>query len=435
MKRFFYLLRLSGASAWNRRGTLALVILSVIFSTMLLLGIEKVRTQVKENFIQALSGTDLIVGAKTGEIQLILFSIFHLGELPASITYNSAENLAKIKDVAWSIPLSIGDSHKGYPVVATTESFYAHYQYSLGKKIALHSGHEPKELFDVCLGSEVARNLGYQLGTKIVLSHGLEEHDEHGRANGAGQEVHDDHGAFPFTVTGILKPTGTPIDRSIYTNLGAIEALHLGWVGGVPVPDLKISPKDLDKFDLRPKKLTCVLLGLKHKSSIFRVKQEIEGQKDEALMAAIPSVVMDEIWRMIGTSEKILLLISAFVTMTGLASLAAVILAGLGERRRELAILRSVGARPLDILTLLLSEGLLLVLAGVFLGTLILYALIAILAPTLVDKYGLFFYLDFPTVNEWYFILGICFAGCLTSLIPAMRAYRLSLADGLNVTV
>ncbi|MBQ7739487.1 MAG: ABC transporter permease [Desulfovibrionaceae bacterium] len=436
---------------------MGLVILSVVFSTMLLLGIEKARTQIKENFIQALSGTDLVVGSKTGEIQLILFSIFHLGELPASIDYSSAEALIQNKDVAWTIPLSMGDSHRGYPVVATNESFYDHYQYSLGKKIALVSGKAPEGLFDVCLGSEVARNLGYNLGTKIVLSHGLDSNKDdpttinysshaekelndpgHAASHEAGEHGHGGHHAhdqFPFTVTGILAPTGTPIDRSIYVQLGAIEAIHIGWVSGVQVSDIKVTAKDLDRFDLHPKKLTCVLVGLKHKHLIFRVKQEIEATKDEPLIATIPSVVMDEIWRMIGTSERILLLISAFVTMTGLASLAAVILAGLGERRRELAILRSVGARPLDILTLLLSEGLLLVLTGVILGTLILYALIGILAPALVDKYGILFHLDFPTVNEWYFILGICIAGCLASLIPAIRAYKFSLSDGLNVTV
>ncbi|MBQ7585519.1 MAG: ABC transporter permease [Desulfovibrionaceae bacterium] len=431
MKRFWFLVRLAESSAWNRRGTLTLVVLSVILSTMLLLGIEKVRTQIKENFVQAVSGTDLVIGPKGGDLNLMLLAIFHLGEPSTNISAKSLEMIKNDSKVAWVVPISLGDSYEGFPVVATSEAFYEHYRYRLREKLSFSKGELPKDLFEVALGAEVAESLGLKTGDLLTLTHGMGKGHHHHHHH----EEHVEHQEFPFKVAGILSPTGTPVDRSIYAKLEALEAIHIPFRSGVSLPQVKFGPEQLANFDLTPRHYTAALVGLKQKTTLLRFKREIDNFKDEPLLGVIPAVAMDKIWDLIGSGERVLLLISSLVTITGLASLAAVILAGLGERRRELAILRSVGARPLDILTLLLSEGLLLVGCGVFFGLIILYALMALLAPILVNKYGLFLNLGFPTLEEWIIIGGILTAGVLTSLIPAVRAYRLSLSDGLNVTV
>ena len=472
MGRIIYLISLAGRSAYNRRGTLSLVILAVIFSTMLLLGIEKVRTQLKENFVQAVSGTDLIVGPKGGDLNLVLFAIFHLGDQPTNISMQSVQKLAHRSDVDWVVPISLGDSHAGYPVVATTKEFYEHYRFRGTEKISFAQGKLPQDLFDITLGSEVAKNLGYSLGQKLFLSHGLNSeadelhHEEanlanHRHAHEHGHEhatVHEQtqehadtheheheqaripehshgHKEFAFTVTGILHPTGTPVDRSLYVRLEALEAIHIPHRLGSHTLHMQFTKELLKNFDLTPKNVTATLVGLKDKHSILSVKREIDDNKEDPLLAVIPGVVMDKIWDFLGNGEKILLLISSLVTITGLASLAAVILAGLGERRRELAILRSVGARPSDIIILLLSEGFLLVLSGIIIGTICLYGIIALLTPYIANRYGIFLNIDLLSINEWLIIAGISFAGILTSLIPAIRAYHLSLSDGLNVTV
>ncbi|MDR1936220.1 MAG: ABC transporter permease [Candidatus Accumulibacter sp.] len=423
MSRFFHLLFLAGKSAWNRRATLALVVFSIAVSTTLLLGIERLRTQIRENFVQAVSGTDLVIGARGGNIQLILYAVFHLGGATNNMGWNSAQEIAKRAEVAWAIPISLGDSHNGYPVVATTEDFFEYYRFQGGRPIELAQGKAFEAIFDVVAGAEAARNLGYAPGQKLVLSHG-------------GSSAHlAKHTDKPFTITGVLAPTGTPVDRSFYISLAAMEAIHLNWQGGAPIPGLKIRPEQVTKFNLQPKSITALLVGLKRRSQVFALQREINEWKAEPLTGVMPGVAMDQIWQMLNVGERALLFVSALVTVSGLAGLASAILAGLGERRRELAILRSAGARPMDILILLACEGVLLISAGMLCGLALLVALLVFLAPVLADSYGVFLRLSPPKAGEWLLLGSICLAGFLTSLIPALRAYRMSLSNGLTVSV
>lgn len=422
MRRFSQLLRLAGKSAWNRRGTLILVVFSIALSTTLLLGIEKLRTQIREGFAQSVSGTDLVVGARGGNIQLILYAIFHLGGATNNMGWDSAREIAGNSEVAWAIPISLGDSHRGYPVVATTDDFFEHYRFRSDRRVVLAEGRRLEALFDVVIGAEVAKKLGYSLGQKMVLSHGssgtrLAEHDE-----------------MPFVVAGVIAPTGTPVDRSLFIGLPAMEAIHINWRSGAPIPGVRITPEQVARFRLEPRSITAMLVGLKKRSHVFALQRAINEWKSEPLMGVMPGVVMDQIWDMLNTGERALLLISMLVTATGLAGLAAVILAGLGERRRELAILRSVGARPLDILVLTACEGGLLVIAGIVCGLSALYVLVAVASPFVASHYGVFIRLSPPEAGEWALLGGICLAGLVASLIPARRAYRMSLADGLTVS-
>ena len=423
MARFCYVLFLAGKSAWNRRGTLLLVVFSIALSTTLLLGIEKLRTQIRESFVQAVSGTDLVVGARGGNIQLMLYAIFHLGGATNNMGWRSAREIAERPEVAWTIPISLGDSHKGYPVVATTTGFFLHYRFRGGRELALTQGKVFTSVFDVVVGAEAAKNLGYAVGQKLVLSHG------------SGGTRLTEHADKPFVVSGILAPTGTPVDRSLYIGLDAMEAIHLNWRGGAPMPNLRITPEQVAKFDLEPKSITALLVGLKKRGQVFAVQRAINEWKSEPLMGVMPGVAMDQIWSMVGAGEQALLFVSALVTVAGLAGLAAAILAGLGERRRELAILRSAGARPMHILLLLACEGFLLVAAGATRGVMALILLIAALGPVLADMYGIFIYLSPPDSGEWLLLGCVCLAGLLASLVPALRAYRMSLSDGLTVAI
>jgi putative ABC transport system permease protein len=422
VRRFFYLASLARKSAWNRRGTLALVVLCIALSTLLLLGIERIRGQIRENFVQAVSGVDLVAGARGGGIQLMLYAVFHLGGATNNMGWESAQRIAAHRDVAWTIPLSLGDSHKGHPVVATVPDFFDHYRFRGGERVEFAEGRAFDALFDVVIGAEVARKLGYRLGSPLVLSHGNSE---------MMLAEHDDK---PFAVTGILAPTGTPVDRALYISLAAMEAIHLDWQGGVPIPGFRVRADQAGKFDLTPKSITALLVGLKSRSRVFALQREIGAWKEEALMGVMPGVAMDDLWRMLDTGERALLLVSALVTLTGLAGLASAILAGLGERRRELAILRSAGARPLDILFLLACEGVLLVSAGIALGLVCLIFLFLGIGPMLAGRYGIVLYFSWPGREEWLLLGGIVAAGFLTSLVPAWRAYRISLSDGLTLS-
>ena len=420
MGHFGYLWQLACKSAWNRRGTLLLIVLSIALSTTLLLGIEKLRRQVRENFVQAVSGLDLVVGARGSSLQLVLYAVFHLGRATNNMGYDEALAIARKPEVAFTIPISLGDTHRDFPVVATSDAFYEKFRFRQGLALCMAKGKRPQKLFDVVLGAEVARSLGYGLGTKIILSHGQ------------GGSAQAEHTQTPFTVCGVLAGTGTPVDRSLYISLPAMEAIHLNWQKGFQ-ENRELDAQSLAR--LKPRAITALLVGLKKRSMVFALQREINEAQAEPLIAVLPGVAMHQIWEMVSVGEKALLAISGLVTVVGLAGLAAAILAGLGERRRELAILRSAGASPLDILWLMAMEGLLLVLSGTGLGVLVLYGLLASSAPLLAEHYGVFLTLAAPESGEWLLLLAICLAGFAASLLPAVKAYRMSLSDGLTVSV
>ncbi len=421
------LLPLAWASAWNRRGTLALVVLSIALATFLLLTLERVRADVRDNFANAVSGTDLVVGARTGAVQLMLYSVFRLGSATNNIGMASVEALAKHRAVAWIVPLSLGDSHRGFPVMGTTPDYFARFLYGDRQPLRFASGgpfaDDLDGLYGAVLGATVAHRLGYVLGDRLVLAHGT------------GAMVENDHADKPFTVVGVLAPTGTPVDRTVHIGLKGMQAIHLDWQGGAPMKGLTIPADQARKFDLTPKQVTAALVGLKSRSAVFAVQRDVAAFAGEPLMAVLPGVALDELWQVVGTGERALLGVSALVGVVSLAGLVATVLAGLNERRRELAVLRSVGAAPRHMLWLLLGEGAIVTTLGLAAGALASVLFVVAVGPWVLSAHGVPLRLAAPTVTQWTLAAAILVAGVLASLVPAWRAYRLSLADGLSPRV
>lgn len=415
-----YLVVLAARSAWNRRFVLSLVVLSIALSTFLLLGIERIRQDLRANFLQAVSGTDLIVGARTGPVQLLLFSVFRIGNATNNIRYASAEAVAKHRAVAWMVPLSLGDSHRGFAVLGTTPAYFQHFRHGEKQALVLAQGRPFEQLYDAVLGAEVARQLGYTLGQKIVLAHG------------DGAMAANDHADKPFSVVGILAATGTPVDRTVHIGLRAIEALHLDWAAGAPLPGMAVSAEAAAAQDLTPRSITAALIGLKSRAAVFSVQREVAAFRDEPLLAILPGVALDELWDVVGLGERGLQAMSALVAVVSLAGLVAVILAGLNERRRELAILRAVGAGPRQVLALLAAEGTLVTACGVALGALACWGAVAALGPWVQSAFGITLRLQAPGSAEWMLMALVLAGGLVASLLPGWRAYRLSLADGLS---
>lgn len=415
-----FLFRLAAHSAWNRRFTLGLMLLAISLSSAMLLGIERVRHDVRAGFSQSVSGTDLIVGARTSPVQLMLYAIFRIGGATNNMGWDSARKLAGNPAVAWTIPLSLGDSHRGFPVLATNDDYFRHFHYGDTQALRLSEGRTFSGIFDTVIGAEVAQRLHYRLGDHIVLSHGT-----------GGLHL-SEHADKPFVITGILARTGTPVDRTVHIGLDAMEAIHLDWEAGAPMPGLSIAPALVRKFDLTPKTVTAVLVGLKSRAAVFGVQRDIADDTSEPLMAVLPGVALDELWQVVGIGENALLVVSGMVVIVGLAGLVSAILASLGERRRELAVLRSVGARPGDIFLLLALEGLAVMLAGVVSGVLLLTLALLALSPFLGAQFGVTLHVTWPAAGEWRLLLWTITAGFLASLLPGLRAYRLSLADGLT---
>jgi putative ABC transport system permease protein len=414
------LITIAWKSAWNRRFTLALTVLSIALSTFLLLGVERIRTELRDNFSASVSGTDLIVGARTGSSQLLLYSVFRIGAATNNMQWQSVQALAAHPGVDWVVPLSLGDSHRGFAVLATSPDYFQHFRYGNRQPLRLREGKPFAELFDTVIGAEVADRLGYHVGQRITLAHGS------GELNVA------EHADKPFVVAGVLARTGTPVDRTVHIGLEAMEALHLEWRGGAPLPGVRIPAEQVRKFDLKPKTVTAALVGLKNRAAVFSVQRWVSTYQPEALMAILPGVALDELWSVIGVGENALLLMSALVALVSLAGLVSVVMAGLNERRRELAVLRAVGASLRHVLALLALEGAIVTLMGVVLGLVAAALGIALLSPWLQAQFGLALSLSEPTLNEWTLLAGLLAAGWLASLLPGVRAYRLSLADGLS---
>jgi putative ABC transport system permease protein len=415
-----HLFVLAARSAWNRRLTLSLTLTSIALSVALLLGVDRVRRDARESFAQSVAGTDLVVGARTSPVQLMLYAVFRIGEATNNMRWESFQKIGAHPMVAWSIPLSLGDSHRGFSVLGTNGTYFEHFRYGASQPLAFAAGKPFASVFEAVAGAEVAEKLDCRVGQRIVLS------------AGAGETAAAEHGDAPFTVVGVLARTGTPVDRTVHVPLEAIEAIHLDWQGGAPMPGVKIAPEHVSKFDLKPKAITAALVGLKSRAAVFRMQRIVNEYPGEPLMGVMPGVALDQLWQVVGIAERVLLAVSAMVVAVGLAGLVAVVLAGLNERRRELAILRSVGARPRDIFVLLMMEAVGITVVGAAVGVALLALLAAALAPIAAARYGLVIEPRFLASEELVLLAAVVSVGVLASLLPGYRAYRMSLADGLT---
>lgn len=415
-----HLLALAWASAWHRRFVLSITLVSVALSAFLLASIEQIRANAKTSFSQSISGTDLIVGPRTGSTQLLLYSVFHIGQATNNMRWDSVEALRAHRAVRWVVPISLGDSHHGYPVVATTPDYFTHFHYGDQQALVMAQGQRFSHLYDAVIGSEVAKELAYRLHQKIVLAHG------DGALEGS------DHADKPFTIVGILAPTGTRVDRAVHINLEAMQALHVDWLGGAPMPGIHVEAKDMTPELLKPQEVTAVLVGLKSRAAVFSVQRWLSEYEGEPLMAVLPGVALDELWQVVGSAEKALLAITALVAVVSLAGLTATMLAGLNERRRELAILRAIGASPRGIMMLLLLEGGTLSVLGVALGWASAWVSLLVAQDMVHAHWGIHLSVGWPSESQGMLMLGVALAGLLASLLPAWRAYHLSLSDGLS---
>ncbi|SIQ62930.1 putative ABC transport system permease protein [Aeromonas sp. RU39B] len=413
------MLKLALSSLWARRLTATLTMLAVAISVTLLLGVERVRTQARESFASTVSGTDLIVGARSGQVNLLLYSVFRLGNPTNNVGWDAYQEIAKLRGIAWTIPLSLGDSHKGFRVLGTSGDYFKYLRYGRNQPLQLSEGRPFTTPFEAVLGAEVAKKLRYRLGQSIVIAHG------------AGNTSFSLHDNLPFKVVGILAPTGTPVDRTVHVPLAGIEAIHLGWDSGRH--SKSVTAEQALAQDLTPKTITAFMVGLNQRILAFQLQRTINTWLSEPLMAILPGAALQELWSLMSVAETALSVIAGFVVVAGLIGMLTTLLAGLNERRRELAILRSLGARPLHLFALLALEAAALTTAGLLVGVLLLYGAEALAMPWLLDRYGLQLMLSWPSERELWLLALVWISGLVIGLLPAWRAYRYSLSDGMSI--
>lgn len=417
------LLNLTWKSLWNRRISLMLTLLSIAISVALLLGVEYLRKEAKNSFLNTISGTDLVVGARSGSVQLLLYSVFRIGNATNNISWDSYQHVANNRLVKWTIPLSLGDSHRGFRVLGTNQDYFKYYQYGDRQALQFARGKPFAGVYEAVLGAEVAKQLNYQLGDKVIIAHGGGE---------TSFTLHDDK---PFTVTGILSPTGTPIDRTVHVSLAGIEAIHVDFKSGAPVPGFKIDAEKAARMDLQPEVITAFLVGLKTRVAAFKLQREINEYRREALLATVPGIALAELWQSIGQFETILRVITVFVVIAGLLGMLTTLLSTLNERRREMAILRAVGAYPSQIFLLFVFEAFIITVLGSLLGAVLVFVGVLMAQPWVASEYGLQLSTWLPQATDLSMLGLVIGLGVVFSLLPGWIAYRRSLQDGLTVKV
>ena len=415
------LLKLTINSLYARLLTVSMTVLAISLSLMLYLSVEKLRSSAYTSFTNTISQTDLIVGSRTGSVQLLLYSVFRIGNATNNITWESYEDIINRDEIKWSVPISLGDSHKGFRVMGTNADFFKRYKYRGDRSLKIEEGKYFADLYDVVIGFGVAEKLGYNISTPLIVSHGLKSFLEH-----------DDQ---PFKVSGILAKTGTPVDNTIIVSLEAIEAIHVDWSSGAKIPGKDTPIDQIRKMDLSPSNITAVLLGVNSKLTIFQLQRWINEYPEEALTSILPGVALQELWRIVGVVENILLGISSIVILTTLMGMTAIVFSSLSERRREMAIWRAMGASPKIIIGLLMLEAFIISNVSVIVSTVLLFILLYFIQPWIDSTYGILVTIEMLSLNDIYIFILFILAAMIVSLIPAMRAYWFSINDGMTIKI
>ena len=546
------LFRLAWKSLLNRRLTAGLTVASVAVSVMLLVAVDRIRTETRASFVNTISGVDLVVGARGGPINLLLYAVFRVGDATSNISWESYQQIAARPEVAWSVPLSLGDAHRGYRVLGTTDYYFVHYRYGRDRELTFEIGKPFANAREAVLGAEVAAALGYAMGDGIVVSHGI----------GEVSFVH--HDDAPFTVAGILAPTGTPVDRTVHVSLAGIEAMHSESGEHDHGHDEHADEEDHDGHDEhhggehaehrasehdehhggehdehhddqaehhdsehdehdehhddadhdehhddhaehddgehaehhdsehdehhdaadhaehhddhaehddgdhaehhdgehdehaddhdahhddhaehhdgehaepQPDAITAFLVGLHSRPLALRLQRFVNEYEGEPLMAILPGATLQQLWDLVGVVEVALVSVAVLVVAAGLIGMTTTLLAGLAERRREMAVLRAVGAGRGWVFALLIVESAMLAATAAVVGAAAAYGAMFAGRAVLEDRFGLALAGGAPGLFDLAVVLGVTLAGVLAAAFPAWRAYRYSLADGLAVRV
>jgi putative ABC transport system permease protein len=396
-------------SALSRKFNVILSIGIIALSTLLFLGVDKIQKGAYTSFSQSISDTDIIVGAKSSPVNILLYSVFRMGSPTQNISWKSYEKWSNNSEVEWSIPISLGDSHKGFRVIGTNEDYFKHYKFGSKEKLSFNKGQPFNTLYQGVIGSEVAKTLKYEVGDSITITHGVADLQN------------QNHKGHYFKITGILSPTGTPVDRSIHIPLEGIEVIHR-------------NPNEVHS-DLTPTSITAIFVGLKSRISIFRLKRSIDNYKGEPLSAVLPGATLHQLWQTINVVDTALKLTSLFVVLVGLTSLLGMLWSNLEFRRREMMVLRAIGAHTKHLVLILLTETLFITLSGIIIGYSLLQFLLRLGNHTFSSKIGMRISIEWFSLFDLYTILGMIFGTLIITTILSFKLHRDSIQDGLIVKI
>lgn len=459
-------------SLLNRKVSSLLTLLALMVSVSLLFAIEHIRTQTQENFKRTVSGIDLVVAARSSQINVLLSSVFRIGANPNSVSWSTYQNILQDKNIVWGIPLALGDSFQGFPVVGTTPDYFEYYKFGNKQTLQLQHGRVFMAPNEAVIGANVARRLNLNVGQEIVVSHG----------SGKVSFTHHDH--HPMLITGILAPTGTPVDKSLHVPLKAITEMHKAVVppsGSAFARPSTNEPtslaqeashkhdharhqvldiehdKEVDKehddehshehdhghndahqlhkplpsiapgqYDLigQPEQISAFMLNLASPFAILTLQRDLNKYPNEAISAIMPQVALSELWQIIGNVESILQLIAWLVLFSSLVGLVTMLLTSMHERRNEISVLRAIGAGPLFIASLVQVEAILISLLAIVGAYFFVSVMLWLTSAWLLSEYGLFVSAHILSFDIAYFAVIIVVLTVIVACVPTLLAYR-----------
>ena len=412
-------------SLHHRKVAAVLCMASIALSVLLFSAVELIARSARVGFEGAISGVDLIVGARGGTINLLLYTVFHAGSPTASVPMDVVREYQNHRAVDQVIPISLGDSHKGFRVVGTDDTFFEQYRFGDRQQLKLEEGQPWDGLFQTVVGSEVARKLDYEVGKEIILTHGISDH----------QGIMD-HDTLPFRITGILEPTGTPVDRAIFVKLEGLEAIHYDWRSGAPpVPGQETSRQEIleayEAGELAPESITAFYVIARNRVLSLALQRDVNNHSPEALTGILPGITMQELWRLLGYATQSLRLMSSFIIMVGLLGIVIALYLTAEQRRHEFAVLRSLGMGPKSILGLVTLDSSILAFTGALVGQLAALLLFLTSRPLITEFTGFHLVLPEPNLIAFLTVPAVTIFATVFSLAPALRSMRRALADGL----
>jgi len=412
------LINLTISSLLSRQVTVFLTIISLTLSITLFLSIDTLRLGAKKSFFGNVKSGDLILGSRSGEIQLLLYSLFQIGNPTNNISWDSYKNISENENIDWIIPISLGDSHKQFRVMGTVKDYFDKYSYRKNNKLTFKKGNVFENIFDVVIGSDVAALLNYNLDDKIVIAHGI-----------SSQYLHDE---FPFKISGILNKTGTSVDRLVLVSLEALEVIHKDWQTGTKIPRLNQKDTSDNKFsDLTPKEITAAIIKIKSPIKIFQVQREINNYNEEPLEAIIPGIALSKLWQIVSITENIMLTISSMVIVSAIIGMTAILYSTLNGRKQEMALLRIVGASPKTIFALMVAEAIIISFFSIIISVLLIQIFSFLLFPFLDEKFGIFLEYKFLSFKDLLFLIIVLVSSIIVSIFPSLQAYKKSINEGI----
>ncbi len=396
-----------------------LTMFSIMLGVALVVSILILKQESQDAFSQTATGYEIIVGPKGSSLQLTLNTIYQIGVPIQNMPYDTYTKLKDDKRVKLAIPYVLGDNFKNHRLIGTVPEVFTDFSYQKDKKYQLKDGKFFTKDFEAVIGNETALKTGLKVGDTFIGSHGVESYE--------GSEGMFEHAEFKFTVTGILEKTFTPIDKVVFTSMNSVWEIHHHEA------EEKYKERNDTTHREMEKSITAILISLKSPVYFDLLRRQINENKFEGInaQAVIPTFEIKQLFDIIGNINSILIIIAYLVVFVAVISILVSIYNSMNERKRDIAIMRSLGARKNTILNIILIEGFIVSFIGGLFGIIVSHVLIFLFRDTISNTAGIQISGTLFNIFEFYILAGTVALGLIVTLIPALKAYNTDVASNL----